>query len=37
MHELTRRQREILGFIKTFTQRHDVPPTVREIGGRVLL
>jgi repressor LexA len=34
MHELTRRQREILGFIKTFTQRHSVPPTVREIGGR---
>jgi len=34
MHELTRRQREILGFIKTFTQRHDVPPTVREIGAR---
>src|SRR3972149_933069 len=35
MHELTRRQREILGFIKTFTQRHSVPPTVREIGGGV--
>jgi repressor LexA len=34
MHELTRRQREILGFIKTFTQQHSVPPTVREIGGR---
>ncbi len=34
MRELTRRQREILGFIKTFTQRHSVPPTVREIGGR---
>ncbi len=34
MRELTRRQREILGFIKTFTQRHDVPPTVREIGAR---
>ena len=34
MHELTRRQREILGFIKTFTQRHSVPPTVREIGAR---
>jgi repressor LexA len=33
MRELTRRQREILGFIKTFTQRHSVPPTVREIGG----
>ncbi|MBI3029172.1 MAG: repressor LexA [Candidatus Rokubacteria bacterium] len=34
MRELTRRQREILGFIKIFTQRHDVPPTVREIGAR---
>jgi repressor LexA len=34
MRELTSRQREILGFIKTFTQRHSVPPTVREIGGR---
>ena len=34
MHELTRRQREILGFIRSFTQRHSVPPTVREIGGR---
>jgi len=34
MHELTRRQREILGFIKTFTQRHSVPPTVREGLGR---
>ncbi len=34
MRELTRRQREILAFIRTFTQRHGVPPTVREIGGR---
>src|SRR3970282_532484 len=34
MHELTPRQREILGFIKTFTQRHSVPPTVRESGAR---
>ena len=34
MRELTARQREILGFIKTFTQRHSVPPTVREIGAR---
>jgi len=34
MRELTRRQREILGFIKTFTQRHSVPPTVREVGAR---
>ena len=34
MRELTRRQREILGFIRSFTQRHSVPPTVREIGER---
>ncbi len=33
MRELTRRQREILAFIRSFTQRHSVPPTVREIGG----
>ena len=31
---LTRRQQEVLGFIREFTDRHDVPPTVREIGGR---
>jgi repressor LexA len=31
---LTRRQQEVLGFIRTFSQRHGVPPTVREIGGR---
>lgn len=31
---LTRRQQEVLGFIRLFTQRHGVPPTVREIGGR---
>lgn len=34
MKELTARQREILNFIRTFTQRHGVPPTVREIGER---
>lgn len=34
MRELTRRQREILAFIRAFTQRHGVPPTVREIGAR---
>ncbi|MBI4607617.1 MAG: repressor LexA [Candidatus Rokubacteria bacterium] len=34
MRELTARQREILAFIRTFTQRHSVPPTVREIGER---
>lgn len=31
---LTDRQQEVLGFIRQFTQRHGVPPTVREIGGR---
>jgi repressor LexA len=31
---LTRRQQEVLGFIRTFSQRHGVPPTVREIGDR---
>ena len=34
MRELTARQREVLGFIRTFTARHGVPPTVREIGAR---
>jgi repressor LexA len=34
MRELTDRQREVLGFIQTFTTRHGVPPTVREIGAR---
>ena len=34
MRELTDRQREVLGFIRTFTARHGVPPTVREIGAR---
>jgi repressor LexA len=31
---LTRRQQEVLAFIRTFSQRHGVPPTVREIGER---
>ena len=31
---LTRRQQEVLTFIRMFSQRHGVPPTVREIGGR---
>ncbi|HEV8310094.1 MAG TPA: transcriptional repressor LexA [Methylomirabilota bacterium] len=31
---LTRRQQEVLGFIRMFSQRHGVPPTVREIGER---
>lgn len=34
MRELTGRQQEVLGFIRTFTARHGVPPTVREIGER---
>jgi repressor LexA len=34
MRELTGRQREVLGFIRMFTARHGVPPTVREIGER---
>ena len=34
MRELTDRQQEVLGFIRTFTARHGVPPTVREIGAR---
>ena len=31
---LTQRQQEVLTFIRSFSQRHGVPPTVREIGGR---
>ena len=34
MRELTGKQREVLGFIRTFVTRHGVPPTVREIGDR---
>lgn len=34
MRELTGRQREILAFIRVFSQQHGVPPTVREIGAR---
>jgi repressor LexA len=34
MRELTGRQREVLAFIRTFTGRHGVPPTVREIGEK---
>jgi repressor LexA len=32
MREMTARQREVLGFIRSFTERHGAPPTVREIG-----
>lgn len=34
MRELTGRQRDVLGFIREFSDRHGVPPTVREIGAR---
>jgi repressor LexA len=34
VRELTARQREVLEFIRTFGERHGVPPTVREIGER---
>jgi repressor LexA len=32
--ELTERQRQVLDFIRSFGERHGVPPTVREIGER---
>jgi repressor LexA len=32
--DLTNRQREVLAFIRSFADRHGVPPTVREIGER---
>ena len=34
MREMTERQRHILEFIKAFSSKHGVPPTVREIGGQ---
>jgi repressor LexA len=34
MRELTERQRDVLNFIRAFTARHGVPPTVREIGEK---
>ncbi|HEV8585931.1 MAG TPA: transcriptional repressor LexA [Methylomirabilota bacterium] len=34
MRELTEKQREVLGFIRSFVGKHGVPPTVREIGDR---
>lgn len=34
MRELTGRQREVLAFMRSFTTRHGVPPTVREIGEK---
>ena len=34
MRELTSRQHDVAEFIRSFTDRHGVPPTVREIGDR---
>ena len=34
MRELTSRQREVLGFMRSFQTKHGVPPTVRELGER---
>jgi repressor LexA len=34
MRELTARQRDVLNFIRAFSARHGVPPTVREIGDK---
>ncbi|PYN83144.1 MAG: repressor LexA [Candidatus Rokuibacteriota bacterium] len=34
MRELTDRQREVLGFMRSFQMKHGVPPTVRELGER---
>jgi repressor LexA len=34
MRELTTRQRDVLNFMRSFTARHGVPPTVREIGEK---
>jgi repressor LexA len=34
MRELTARQREVLSFMRAFSARHGVPPTVREIGNK---
>src|SRR5215468_6984807 len=31
---MTHRQREVLGFMRSFTDRHGAPPTVREIAER---
>lgn len=34
MKEMTQRQREVLGFMRGFTDQHGAPPTVREIAER---
>lgn len=35
MGQISERQRKILSFIVDFTEKHDYPPTIREIGERV--
>ena len=34
MREMTARQRQVLDFMRSFTERHGVPPAVREIADR---
>lgn len=34
MKEMTQRQREVLGFMRGFAEKHGAPPTVREIAER---
>src|SRR2546427_13187930 len=34
MRELTGKQREVLGFMRSFVAKHGVPPTVREVGDQ---
>ena len=34
MREMTQRQREVLSFMRSFTEKHGAPPTVREIAER---
>src|SRR5437879_665697 len=34
MRDLTSRQREVLGFMRSFQTKYGVPPTVRELGER---
>jgi len=34
LREMTARQREVLDFMRSFSERHGVPPAVREIGER---
>src|SRR2546430_7893126 len=34
LKEMTQRQREVLAFMRSFSDRHGAPPTVREIAER---